>query len=88
MQPNMPDPEEGHRITIKTGPGVRMRIKHTATQFEFSFVREVEVGQEEACGQTPLKGVNRSANSLRYEPLASYSPRSNKLVRHPDTDSL
>lgn len=60
-------------VKFSCGPGVTMRIRHEACQFEFTFVKQVEVEAEERCGQPVKKTGNKRGTTVTYETLQSCS---------------
>ena len=76
------------RVKFSCGPGVTMRIKHEACQFEFTFVKQVEVQTEEARGQPVKKTGNKRGTSLTYESRESYSPDIEDVADKADSDLM
>lgn len=71
-KPTMPK-ETPVRVKFTTGPGVTMQIRHEACQFEFHFVKQVEVQTEETCGHPVKKTGNKRGTRLIYETLPTCS---------------
>lgn len=74
------------RVKFSHGPGITMRIKHEASQFEFQFVRQVEIETEEACGQPVKKTGRKKGTSLAYEVKGSSSQDNEDVADKLDGD--